>query len=237
MKQSLLTNPAQVIQVASAEHDGIITKEKFAEIGITKITTKNYGFTFDVSSIPKIHIPALIATNDISAPYPTDPVIGLEMDVNNNLFKTSTFNGERGSKENMYYIATPVTIENISFTLFLSAYYRTPSPNYLFIYLRNGNDTVVLSAGNETTITANPSKDVQIKSVTYKAFTVTLNGTNTGRKYIGNKKQSIAEQDMSIIGAFYNSDNVVSIISTDTISYLDFPPSSIYFASGEAPSL
>lgn len=45
LKQDLLTSPAEVVQVADESHDGIITKEKFAEIGKeATITPILYGF-------------------------------------------------------------------------------------------------------------------------------------------------------------------------------------------------
>lgn len=159
LKGDMLTNPAEVVQVADETHDGIITKEKFQSIGqviikdfenFLQIETPNLKSTITITSIS--------SSDSTSFDYcdPDNPEQGLQIDnpglifTNAQLFNFKSQSGITGGRTSGYRMNAS-SVSSLSQNLFAavprSAASNSISQAYLLGYLLYNQRKYYVMAG------------------------------------------------------------------------------------------
>lgn len=175
LKEGMLTDPAQVIQVASAEHDGIIRKEDYSKIGSTIIATTEYGFNFTpISSTITSNPSTFIKKNqDFGLDSDSDSHKLILTNTNSlirGVFKTGILLKDSG----MTHYNTPNTSFQPITCLFYTDTIITSTDRINAVFTHEGKNYLLRTLSSN--FTRNKSNDLSFNGKTYYCYNVTLDG-------------------------------------------------------------
>lgn len=207
LKGDMLTNPAEVVQVADETHDGIITKEKFSEIGSPFIPLEKYGFFIsdNISLTPSSKINCSYGSQSY---YPiTEKGIGISSNkllsfINYNGIKMTTAFFKPSDQAAPHF--TPSSLNKLYLWL------RTSSTPYWILLFSMMDKEKILSISirpSTLNFAREPSYDKSINGTQYYCFSIKLN--NFTPKEIGINVSSATEvptTPLQLIGFGYRPD-------------------------------
>ena len=227
LKRNMLTDPAQVIQLASAEHDGIIKKEDYSKIGSANIIAKEYGFVYTpISSTITSEAGTFLEQNqDFGLDSDSDKLI---ITPTNSLIKGSFKTGVLLKDSGMTHYNTPQT----SFQAISCLFYTDTllsSINRINAVFNSGGKNYLLRT-ESSKFTRNQSNDLIFNGKTYYCYNVTLAGTRSRYGiYAENPSTLNMPTSGTIVNLVTNIHGTHSFACTAKPTVTDIPTGSLIF--------
>lgn len=181
LKGDLLTSPAEVVQIADDTHDGIITKEKFAEIGqpIVEIEKVGFGFLDDLT----INLSSSIDLNAYDSHTSFNPPVyinGIGIDNQNSIKGFQGSFKDRGTTDDIYYKAD-ISINAIfskSGTVYLFQQLSS-TPTEIHIMCQDNDGDWIEIRPNDISWTKHSEYDKNVNGITYYCFSFDIPSNST----------------------------------------------------------